>query len=353
MSKQSSLAVLVLVLVAQLSTSFASFAQNPIATASSPSKSWLDLQLEEDPDGIVELRLETDVKLLVKTKHDEAFQPATLTYKTKSGEERKAAAEIKARGKTRKDICLHPPIKLKIKKVFLKEIGLNDHNDMKVVWECKPSAVFEQYIYKEFLAYRLYNLITPNSFRVKMAKIIMVDPKNPDKPIEKLGFLVEDEKQLSERMKGLVMEERPKDVKQFLRQDYLNFSLFQYMIGNTDWAFGNIHNMRFVQLNESKKVVPVPYDFDYSGMVDAPYAVPHESLPIQDVRTRYFKGGNVEQPEALLLRKRFMDAKAAIMAEIEKFPYLDKFNKNDVKAYLEDFFKELEDEKRFLKAINP
>jgi hypothetical protein len=301
--------------------------------------------------GIIDLRLETDLKLLLKTKFDEPYQPATLTYKNKDGKEFKAAAEIKARGKTRKDICLHPPIKLKIKKIFLSEIGLNDHNDMKVVWECKSSAVFEQYIYKEYLAYRLYNIISPNSFRVKLAKITLIDAKNPDKPIEKLAFLVEDEKQVCERMKGTMMEERPKDAKMFVRHDYLNFTLFQYMISNTDWAFGNMHNLRFVQLNDNKKVIPVPYDFDYAGLVDAPYAVPSETLPIQDVRTRFWKGGPVNESEAMIVRERFLAKKDAIMKAIETMPYLDKFNREDAKTYIGAFFKELEDEKRFLRTV--
>jgi hypothetical protein len=125
------------------------------------------------------------------------------------------------------------------------------------------------------------------------------------------------------------------------------------MIGNTDWAFGNIHNTRFFEHNASKKAIPVPYDFDYSGLVNAPYAIPHESLPIKDVRERYFKGGTINTAEAAQLRKQFLETKTAVMDFIKNFPPLDKYNRDDVLNYVGEFYKELEDEKRFARAINP
>lgn len=324
----------------------------PVATTST-AISWFDQMMLEDSVGALEIRLETDLKLLMRGKADEKYQAAVIKYKNKAGEEKTYNAEVKARGKTRKDICLHPPIKLKIKKVDLTAEGYSTHNEMKIVWECKPSGAFEQFIYKEYLAYRLYNLITPASFRAKLVKINLVDSKNPEKITEKIGFIVEDEEQVEARLETTLMEERPKDTKQFARAHFLNFVLYEYMIGNTDWAFGNSHNARFFEHNTTKKVIPVPYDFDYSGLVNAPYAVPHESIPIANVRERYFKGGTVNQPEGMILRKKFLESKTAVLDFIKNFSLLDKFNREDALSYIEDFYKELEDEKRFLRVINP
>ena len=323
------------------------------AAAASKGISWFDQLLKEDSVGALEVTLETDLKVLMKGKADEKYQPAVLKYKNSAGEEKVYTAEIRPRGKTRKDICLHPPIKLKIKKSVLTGEGYLPHNEMKIVWECKPSGAFEQFIYKEYLAYRLYNLISPSSFRAKLVKINLIDTNNPGKPTEKIGFIVEDEEQVAERMACTLMEERPKDTRQFARQHFLNFVFYEYMIGNTDWAFGNSHNTRFFEHISTKKVIPVPYDFDYSGLVNAPYAVPHESLPIKDVRERYFKGGAVAVPEGAMLRKQFLQSKTAVLDFIKKFELLDKYNREDALQYITAFYKEIEDERQFNRIINP
>ncbi len=315
--------------------------------------SWFDQLMQEDSVGALEIRLETDLKALMKGKADEKYQTAVLKYKNQAGEEKVYTAEVRPRGKTRKEICLHPPIKLKIKKSVLTSEGYLPHNEMKIVWECKPSGAFEQFIYKEYLAYRLYNLITPASFRAKMVKINLVDTNNPEKVTEKIGFIVEDEEQVAERLASTLMEEKPTDARQFARQHFLNFVFYEYMIGNTDWAFGNSHNARFFQHASTKKVIPVPYDFDYSGLVNAPYAIPHESLPIKEVRERYFKGGSVASPEGAMLRKHFLQSKTVVLDFIKKLDFLDKYHKDDVLQYITDFYKEIEDERQFNRIINP
>lgn len=315
--------------------------------------SWFDQLIQEDSVGALEIRLETDLKALMKGKADEKYQAAVLKYKNQAGEEKVYTAEVRPRGKTRKEICLHPPIKLKIKKSVLTGEGYLPHNEMKIVWECKPSGAFEQFIYKEYLAYRLYNLITPASFRAKMVKINLVDTNNPEKVTEKIGFIVEDEEQVAERLASTLMEEKPTEARQFARQHFLNFVFYEYMIGNTDWAFGNSHNARFFQHSSTKKVIPVPYDFDYSGLVNAPYAVPHESLPIKEVRERYFKGGPVAAPEGAMLRKHFLQSKSAVLDFIKKLDFLDKYHKDDALQYINDFYKAIEDDRQFNRIINP
>jgi hypothetical protein len=347
------LATLLVFTLLSLCTVGTGIAQESSNAATPKGISWFDELLLEDSVNVLELRLETDLKTLMKGKADEKYQAAVLKYKNKTGQEKTYTAEVRARGKTRKDICLHPPIKLKIKKSVLTGEGYLPHNEMKIVWECKPSGAFEQYIYKEYLAYRLYNLITPASFRAKLVKINLVDTNNPEKVTEKIGFIVEDEEQVAERLSTTLMTERPKDAKLFARAHFLNFVFYEYMIGNTDWAFGNSHNTRFFEHTSSKKVIPVPYDFDYSGLVNAPYAVPHESIPIKDVRERYFKGGAVAIPEGTILRKQFLDTKKAVMEFIDNFSHLDKFNKADVQEYIKAFYEEIGDERRFNRIINP
>jgi len=332
-------------------------AQNPQDTAAAQKvvkDSWLDHQIQQDPNGILEIRLETDMKQLVKGKMSEQYQPAVFSYTDKDGTLKRYEVEIKARGKTRKEICQHPPIKVKFKRTVLEAEGFGPYNEMKVVWQCQGSKVYEQYIYREYMTYQLYAMLMSSSFRTKLVRINVVDPKNPDRKLEKIGFMVEDEEQVADIIGGVMSEEPPKSMTSIIRQPLLIFGVFQYMIGNTDWSFGNLHNTRFIKLpGQVTRLIPVPYDFDYAGLVGTPYAVPHESLSLSSVRERMYRGSPCSETELTLVRQKFLDAKPKMMALCESFPHFDKLSRVDFIEYLNEFFTLLDDPKKFYRAINP
>lgn len=342
-----------------LQFSFITFSTAQNATKSAVSKkgiqsSWLDHQIQQDSNGILDVVLETDMKQLMKGKMSEQYQPAVFSYTDKDGTTKRYEVEIKARGKTRKQLCQHPPIKVKFKKSVLEAEGFGPYNDMKVVWECSESSNAEQYIYREYMTYQLYAMLTGASFRTKLVRINISDPKNPDRKIDKIGFIVEDEDQVADRNNGTMTEEPPKDMKLLLRQPFLVFGVFQYMIGNTDWSAGNSHNMRFIQLPAgASQLIPVPYDFDYSGLVNTHYAAPDPNLGIATVRDRIYRGSPGNETEFALVRQKFIDVKPKMLAYAEAFPHLDKSSRSEFVKYLNEFFDILNDPKQFYRAINP
>lgn len=333
-----------------------STAQNKTESAVSKKEipSWLDHQIQQDSNSILEVVLETDMKQLMKGKMSEQYQPAVFSYTDKDGSTKRYEVEIKARGKTRKQLCQHPPIKVKFKKSVLEAEGFGPYNEMKVVWECSESSNAEQYIFREFMTYQLYAMLTGASFRTKLASIRITDPKNPDRKIDKMGFFVEDEDQVANRNDGKMTEEAPKDIKLLMRQPYLIFGVFQYMIGNTDWSVGNSHNMRFIKLSSgASSLIPVPYDFDYSGLVNTHYAAPDPNLGIPTVRDRIYRGSTGTETEFTLVRQKFIDVKPKMLAYAQSFPHLDKSSRTDFVKYLNEFFMILNDPKQFYRAINP
>jgi hypothetical protein len=334
-----------------------STAQNPQESAVTKKElpsSWLDHQIQQDSNGILEVVLETDMKQLMKGKMSEQYQHAVFSYTDKDGTAKRYEVEIKARGKTRKQMCQHPPIKVKFKKSVLEAEGFGPYNDMKVVWECSESTNAEQYIYREYMTYQLYAMLTSASFRTKLVRISIADPKNPDRKIDKIGFMVEDEDQVADRNGGEMQEEPPKDMKLLLRQPNLIFGVFQYMIGNTDWSAGNSHNMRFIKLPGAvSRLIPVPYDFDYSGLVNTHYAAPDPNLGIPTVRDRMYRGSPGNETEFTLVRQKFIEVKPKMLAYAEAFPNLDKSSRMEFIKYLNEFFAILEDPKQFYRAINP
>lgn len=242
----------------------------------------------------------------------------------------------------RKEICTYPPIKIKWKKSLLDSLGLSPYNDTKVVWQCKQGKHYEQILLREFMTYRLYNLISPYSYRVQLVQMDITDEKSPHKNYQKYGFFLEDDAQLQARLKGTFSEDPSKKPSAIMREEALRFYVFQYMVGNTDWSLGNLHNVRLLEFSEIPKSVIIPYDFDYAGLVSAAYAIPHETIPIKDVRERYYKGGRCTDQEIELVNKFFLEQKPLILEYCEGFPYLDEASKKDVLSYIGSFFAILE-----------
>ena len=83
---------------------------------------------------------------------------------------------------------------------------------------------------------------------------------------------------------------------------------------------------------------PVPYDFDYSGIVDSHYAIPGDNLGITSVRQRYYLGLCREDLEYQAAMDHIQGLREEILELVESFPYLGKKHKNDMLGYLEDYF---------------
>ena len=297
--------------------------------------------MAQEMDSLLECRLYTDLGLLIKKRTIEAYQPAQIKFTGISGKTVAGPIQIKARGKTRKEICMHPPIKVKWKKKSLDSLGFSDFNEMKVVLQCKIGSTYEQILLREYLAYRLYNFISPFSFRVKLARFTLIDTRDTSRHFVKYGFFLEDEEQLSSRLNGTLLDTAVINTAAFDRQALLRFFVFQYMIGNTDWSFGNKHNVKMLKTSTGK-IVPIGYDFDYAGLVAAPYAIPHESLPIKSVRERYYKGIDCSTNEIQQLNEYFLSHQASLIQLCNAFPYLEKDTHRDVALYLKIFSNLLE-----------
>ena len=121
---------------------------------------------------------------------------------------------------------------------------------------------------------------------------------------------------------------------------------FQYMIANTDWAIPNKHNVEMVAHPAYKRIIAVPYDFDYAGFVGTPYAVPHESLPIKEVTDRYFRGFSVTESEALATAQYFKTREQDFYDIIDDCSYCSDEVKKESKKFIEPFFSTLESDKK-------
>ena len=264
----------------------------------------------------------------------ESYQPATLSFEGISTE---AAIPLKIakRGVTRKRICDFPPIKLKFSKDTLSNIGLSKFNTYKLVTHCIDSL--ESLVSKEFLVYKLYNHFTDNSFRVKKLNMIYEDVSN-GKEIRKTAFLIEEDEELAHRLNASLYEG---PIKALDRQQYAQMVIFQYMIGNTDWNLTNGHNMKWIQKADLPSPTPIPYDFDFCGLVNAPHASPHPQMPITSVRERLLQWRGKGKEELREVTAEFSNEKNAVLSMVNNQAGLSEDEKADISGFIESFYTEV------------
>lgn len=292
-------------------------------------------------------------------KKDEMY-PVQLTYIGADGASHTIDVEATLRGITRRRICDFPPLKLHFDKKAMKGTEFRGNKSLKLVTYCDTSSKYEQYYIKEFLTYRIYNLITEFSFRARPMMIEYVDSdKSKKKPITRFGFLIEDADDVAKRhdMKELEIPSIPYNDLESATTSQL--SLFQYMIGNLDWAATSgpkedkcCHNARLIGAGEDiDPKYPIPYDFDSSGLVNTHYAAPPDGLRVRNIRQRLYRGfcmGNDQLPQTIT---QFNELKPEIIALFQDNKHLNDYMRDDAIDYLEDFYKIINDPKKLNKEI--
>ncbi len=284
--------------------------------------------------------------LAIKTNVDKVFSDYKI-QKYYSGsaifsfEERDPIEEdiqVKIRGKFRSRFCQNPPIKIKLSNKSLKKQNFKKLNEFKVVYPCKSKEDYQDYVYKEYLIYKLYNVLTEKSFRAQLIDFTLTDSETTVADRSFKGFLIEDLEELIKRVDGVMNDVDCLTPDNLSSYDYTLFQVFQYFIGNTDWILPTCKNAEIIAL-ENGQMIPIPYDFDFSGMVNAGYATPDAGLGVKSVTDRIFLGGLKTKEELDPVLRQFQIKKSAMIEVIQNFEYLPVKQRKKMIKYLESFYK--------------
>lgn len=315
----------------------AEFPTTPISTL-------LDVFINH-PDSIPVVRLDTDWAELIQHKMEEQYQDGKMSFRNIDGSEIQLDIKLRARGNVRKEVCLYPPIKIKLQKKQLKQLGLTDSlNHLKLILSCRDGQQQIDYLLKEALAYQLQQMVSPIYFRTRLIKMEGYDGEK-----NKFGFyamLIEDDDEFVARLKARETTSETVKIHMLDRESYLKMVFFQYMIANADWDIYNKHNVKLYYVPGYRKIVPIAYDFDYSGFVAANYAVPHAALPITTVTQRYFMGQFVTEEEAVSSAVFFRSKKEDILKACANFTLLGKKERQAIEKFLCHFFEIITSEKK-------
>ncbi len=299
---------------------------------------------------ILSLTLTMDMKTVLKEVGDEMQQhPAVISYLSPEGDSVAIPIKIRPRGHFRKDPinCNFPPLRLNFSSQATPNTIFEGQDKLKLVSHCRSKrSQYEQNVLKEYLIYRLYNLFTEESFRVRLAEMNYVDSGGKVKTQTKMAFLIEPSGQMALRNHCEEIEVRNVRQGDCDREKTTRLSVFQYMIGNTDWSVPALHNVVLMQERPEDPPVLVPFDFDWCGLVNAPYAVPAEILDIENVRIRTYRGLCRTEEEFERVFQEFRDRETEIYNTIRSIPRLEEKNVTDIVRYIEQFFATINNPKR-------
>lgn len=317
-------------LLAGLSLSFPVFAQEQYPSP----KSIFDILSEYRSLHAV---IETDIKELKSDTEDEQWQPAVFKVLEGDSIALRLDVQVAARGNMRKKTCEFPPVKIRFYKEKPENDSIGDINTLKLVTGCKNSPRSEEWVQREYLMYELYNIITDQSFRVKSASIRFEDTKKEGRYMESFSFFIESQQELAARLDGRIMKPRVGSTRRLDSVSYDRMTMFEYMIGNTDWSVHARHNIKLIFLAQTNKPVAIPYDFDYAGAVNTDYATPNY-YPIDNVRDRYYLGECRSETHYTEIFDFYLSKEKELLAHCEQADYLPEHAKKDIIKYFDNFF---------------
>ena len=297
-------------------------------------------------DSVLELRIEADLKAVFKERGDEGKPyPATVTVGGVA-----VPAQLGTRGffRLKRTTCLFPPLRLRFAKEAPPELAgtvFAGQRKLKMVTHCQARDGYEENVIEEYLLYRAYNTLTDTSFRARLARVTYVDSRDGGaKPVTRYAFLIEDEDRMAERLGGKILDQKGATPADLHPQLVVLLSMFAYMVGNTDWGLGSLHNIRLVQTSTGY-ILPVPYDFDWSAVVDAPYAAPAAQFGTKTIYERVYMGPCVPPPEMEHAVALFTSRRDSIYALFRNESLLDRRAGERAVRYLDDFFGLLKDDR--------
>lgn len=221
-------------------------------------------------------------------KQDAPWRWASITIADSAGGTVEIPLQVKTRGIWRLTQCDFPPIRLDFKKSTVKHSMLAKLDKPKLVTHCRDNEDYEQYILQELQLYRVYNLLTKYSHRVRLARVTYADSGTGKVVTTRYAFLEEEPAAVAHRVGGMLIKEKGGGPGDLEPGAAVIFWVFQYLIGNTDWAISALHNVELIGTDLG--YVPIAYDFDFSGAVNTRYATVDPSLPIKRVRDRIYRG---------------------------------------------------------------
>jgi hypothetical protein len=310
------------------------------------------LFLEEQP---LILGMNYSIKVLKEETNDSTYVSSMLLFTSAGSGRDSMKIRLRARGNYRREHCYYVPLKLELNEADTRATPFEGISELKLVLPCLTDAYRNDYVLKEYLAYKLYEHISPYHYKTRLVQVDLYEDKGRrTKEHELLGFFIEDKDQMAKRLGAIKMERKVHPLFQDPLSSVQN-NMFEYLIANTDYSTRLEHNQTLLYVGD--KYVSVPYDFDMSGLVNAPYAavsnIQHLAGSITEVTQRIYKGYRRDTVILQQVRRQFLSGKEELMGELNALKPLfgDDTQYRRALDFLEEFFEDMNNDSKFERQI--
>ncbi len=318
-----------------------------------PSESLADGYPLFESNDTLELVLEVPIKTLVRRAEKKPVLDGQLQYVDPDGRDVAIDLTITTRGKSRLEICSFPPLSITLNKDQTGTTLFAGQRKLKIVSHCRRGSKYQRYFYQEYGIYRAYNLLSDHSFRVRMLDINFRDSKRKRRDQIIPAFFIESDREAAKRLNMTTVETQRIKPNQFDVVETNKYEVFQYMIGNTDWAILKgpgtqdcCHNGKVIgPAGSEENWLVLPYDFDQSGIINTEYALPSLSFGIRNVRQRLYRGRCRHNEQLYQTIALFNDKQSELEAVLASQELSDRSQKKVLK-YLRAFFDTVNDPKK-------
>ena len=301
---------------------------------------------------VLDTKLKVSIKDIKKKTNDSTYLPSAFYIKNDNGQWDSVKIGVRARGIYRRKNCYFSPIRIKVNKSEAKGTLIEGNKSLKLVMPCMNNDGKNALVMKEYICYKIYEEISPYYFNTRLVNMEFTElDGKKSKNFQLTAFLIEDDDIVAKRHHAKVMENLNLHPLSLNDTSALQHDFFQLMVANTDWSTTFLHNAKLIY-QEPRKYIPLAYDFDMSGLVNAPYAVAAEELGISSVRDRLYRGFCRKEPVTQLVRKQFIASETKIIGVVDRYEKdLSPKDFADMKKFLGEFFNILKDDNRFTRMI--
>lgn len=310
----------------------------------------------DEPLSVV---LELPLRDLLRRATSKPTVPGVLRYTDSGGTSVELDVKVTTRGKSRLEQCSLPPLSVYLNSQQVESTIFRGQDKLKLVTQCHRGSLNRRYLMQEYAIYKAYNLLTAYSFQVRLLEVTYHDTdKRRDKDKIQPAFFIESHEAVAERHQMRTIDANVVNVRQVEPIELSVFTLFQYLIGNTDWSARKgpgtdscCHNGKVIAPPDSDDGwVVLPYDFDQSGIINTNYSAPSDLLPIRSVRQRLYRGYCASNTLLDSTIAMFNDRRVAIEELFGTASDLSSANKSALK-YVQGFYKIINDPKKRQKKI--
>lgn len=302
------------------------------------------------------VRLRYSDKDMRKDTNDSTYIMSMMGYQKPDGSWDSLEIRAHARGNWRRENCFLTPVMVKFKKKDVEGTVFEGQKEMKLVLPCRNNDLGQDYVVKEYMAYKIYEPISPFHFKTRRLAIEMTDDKgSKSKTYQVEGFLIEDIDEIADRFEANKMKRNVHPLQQDDLTSVQN-DFFQYLIGNTDFSSAYQHNEKLLFV-KGRQAIPIPYDFDMCGLVNANYAVVSEIqgevLALNSVTERLFRGFKRDPALFEQVRQQYRDQRGEIMRRVEalKSSFRNEKQYEEARNYVVSFFTVLDDPAKYQSEI--